>query len=112
MSYEQLLALGERLGKVKRGASETAITALPSSKFKKKERKSDKKDGSGGQQDKGPGEKCCICLSEFEDGDTVRRLPCLHIFHEDEIDKWLRENNTCPICKTPIDAGGAGGLPS
>ncbi|KAG7213040.1 hypothetical protein KM043_002371 [Ampulex compressa] len=33
-------------------------------------------------------EKCTICLSEFEDCESVRRLPCLHLFHTDCVDQW------------------------
>jgi hypothetical protein len=32
---------------------------------------------------------CAICLSDFVKGDTVRVLPCHHIFHLDEVDAWL-----------------------
>ncbi|KIM71905.1 hypothetical protein PILCRDRAFT_93667 [Piloderma croceum F 1598] len=30
--------------------------------------------------------ECAICLSDFAKGDTVRVLPCHHIFHLDEVD--------------------------
>lgn len=33
--------------------------------------------------------ECAICLSDFVKGDTVRILPCHHIFHLDEVDAWL-----------------------
>ena len=53
---------------------------------------------------------CCgICLDLFKKGDTAFILPCKgtkHYFHigEDEeecggILPWLKENNTCPICR-------------
>ncbi|KAL5737626.1 hypothetical protein ACOSP7_030387 [Xanthoceras sorbifolium] len=43
---------------------------------------------------------CSICLQEFHDGDSVRRLPnCGHIFHLDCIDKWLTRNGSCPVCR-------------
>jgi len=112
MSYEQLMNLGERLGKVKVGASETDITSLPTAKFSSKPENKDAKAsssrsnsgvGKNGKTERKQREECCFCLEEFRDGDDVRRLPCLHIFHVDEIDKWLRENKTCPICKTPIN---------
>jgi len=47
--------------------------------------------------------KCCICLESFKQGDEIRRLPCLHIFHTEEIDQWLSRNHLCPICRTPIE---------
>lgn len=33
--------------------------------------------------------ECAICLSNFVKGETVRVLPCQHIFHIDEVDAWL-----------------------
>ncbi|CAA3010661.1 uncharacterized RING finger isoform X1 [Olea europaea subsp. europaea] len=35
--------------------------------------------------------QCYICLVEYEEGDTVRTLPCHHEFHRTCIDKWLKE---------------------
>jgi len=123
MSYEELLELGDRLGQVKRGAPVEAITQLPTSKFRKKAPaplstsppissttfstsppKGDKPSPTEAKAAPPPSEEksCCICLDDFQDGEDIRRLPCFHIFHQDEIDKWLREHNSCPICKTPI----------
>merc|ERR1719203_2422106 len=49
-------------------------------------------------------DSCSICLEEFKDGDQIRRLPCFHIFHKHEIDRWLKTgNDKCPICRVPID---------
>ncbi|PKA66407.1 E3 ubiquitin-protein ligase [Apostasia shenzhenica] len=46
--------------------------------------------------------ECCICLSAYEDGAELRQLPCSHHFHCGCIDKWLRINATCPLCKYNI----------
>ncbi|KAJ4892394.1 RING/U-box superfamily protein [Raphanus sativus] len=46
--------------------------------------------------------ECCICLCDYEDGTELRELPCRHHFHEVCIDKWLRINATCPLCKFNI----------
>ncbi|PVD36432.1 hypothetical protein C0Q70_03416 [Pomacea canaliculata] len=49
-------------------------------------------------------EKCTICLSEFEEGEDVRRLPCMHLFHIECVDQWLATNKKCPICRVDIQA--------
>jgi len=41
---------------------------------------------------------CAVCLSDFEEGDVLRRLPCGHKFHRPCIDQWLRRNKVCPLC--------------
>lgn len=48
-------------------------------------------------------EKCTICLCEFLDQDDVRRLPCMHLFHIDCVDRWLQQNKRCPMCRMDID---------
>ncbi|XP_047340298.1 putative RING-H2 finger protein ATL21B [Impatiens glandulifera] len=46
---------------------------------------------------------CSICLSEFLAKETVRFIPnCTHCFHSDCIDKWLRLNHSCPVCRTSL----------
>lgn len=46
--------------------------------------------------------KCLICLEEFIIGDKTIFLPCIHIFHAECIKKWLKNQNSCPICKLKI----------
>jgi hypothetical protein len=46
--------------------------------------------------------KCCICISEFEDNEEVRFLPCFHRFHTACIDCWLEKNSRCPLCKKDL----------
>ncbi|XP_059139474.1 mucin-2-like isoform X2 [Physella acuta] len=55
-------------------------------------------------------EKCTICLSEFETGEDVRRLPCMHLFHSECVDQWLSTNKNCPICRVDIEAGAFKGI--
>ncbi|KAG2553002.1 hypothetical protein PVAP13_9KG505100 [Panicum virgatum] len=42
---------------------------------------------------------CSVCLEQVAVGDLLRSLPCLHQFHVNCIDPWLRQQGTCPICK-------------
>jgi hypothetical protein len=44
---------------------------------------------------------CSICLAPYEPGDVVRTVLCMHQFHRDCIDSWLRNKNECPVCKCP-----------
>jgi len=46
--------------------------------------------------------KCSVCLCEFEEGETLKSLPCVHFFHQDCIDSWLMVGHTCPLCKTLV----------
>ncbi|XP_070607120.1 E3 ubiquitin-protein ligase RNF149 isoform X2 [Erythrolamprus reginae] len=47
-------------------------------------------------------ENCAICIENYKAKDTVRLLPCKHIFHKQCIDPWLLEQRTCPMCKLDI----------
>ncbi|CAI0391958.1 unnamed protein product [Linum tenue] len=41
--------------------------------------------------------ECAICLSEFDDDETLRFIPkCDHAFHPECIDSWLESHTTCP----------------
>ncbi|WRX16871.1 zinc finger protein [Theobroma cacao] len=47
--------------------------------------------------------QCYICLVEYEEGDSMRILPCNHEFHRACIDKWLKEiHRVCPLCRGDI----------
>lgn len=48
------------------------------------------------------GRACSVCINEYAQGNKLRSLPCAHEFHIHCIDRWLSENNTCPICRQPI----------
>lgn len=50
---------------------------------------------------------CVICLSEFREGEKVRRLGCLHLFHVGCVDMWLSRNSCCPVCRVDIEAAAA-----
>jgi len=48
-------------------------------------------------------DRCAICLSDFETGEQLRRLPCAHHFHPPCIDTWLKRNKVCPLCLKCIE---------
>ncbi|EFH48686.1 hypothetical protein ARALYDRAFT_489785, partial [Arabidopsis lyrata subsp. lyrata] len=49
------------------------------------------------------GVECAICLSEFEDQETLRWMPpCSHTFHANCIDVWLSSRSTCPVCRANL----------
>jgi len=50
--------------------------------------------------------ECTICIDELHKGDEVTVLPCSHWFHGECVILWLKEHNTCPICRAPIEERG------
>lgn len=50
-------------------------------------------------------EKCAICINEFKEEENVRRLRCSHEFHMRCVDKWLKANTTCPMCRQNVKRG-------
>ncbi|WOL07435.1 hypothetical protein Cni_G16176 [Canna indica] len=83
--YETLLALDDN-NHQHSGASNIQINNLPQSVV----------------QTDNIEEPCAVCLEKPSIGDTIRHLPCLHKFHKDCIDEWLRRKTACPICKNGI----------
>ncbi|XP_036000480.1 E3 ubiquitin-protein ligase RNF181 isoform X1 [Fundulus heteroclitus] len=55
---------------------------------------------SAEQADKGV--KCPVCLLEFEEQETVREMPCKHLFHSGCILPWLGKTNSCPLCRLEL----------
>lgn len=47
------------------------------------------------------GDRCLVCLSEYEAGEECRLLAqCQHVFHKECIDTWLTTGrNSCPLCR-------------
>ncbi|KAL1564767.1 RING-type E3 ubiquitin transferase [Salvia divinorum] len=89
MSYEELLALEERIGNVSTGLNEETIMA------RLKQRKYAER-----QADQAEAEPCSICREEYNDGEDLGTLECGHDFHRDCVKQWLMLKNLCPICKT------------
>ncbi|KAI2635443.1 hypothetical protein GGS21DRAFT_82667 [Xylaria nigripes] len=77
-------------------ATESAIAALPKKKLDR---------DMLGPEMKG---ECTICIEEVHAGDEVSVLPCGHWFHEECAGLWLKQHNSCPVCRATIDGTGAG----
>jgi|TARA_B100001971_G_scaffold4812_1_gene3941 hypothetical protein len=47
---------------------------------------------------------CSICLEKIDYMNDIRFIqPCCgQVYHLDCIGKWVKENQTCPICKNPL----------
>lgn len=115
-----VLGIREDLGKT-RGATVESINALPTYKCKlsKNDGANDeqiclsacKSGGSGdGTQERTISQEdavCCICLANYEDNDELRELPCTHLFHSECVDKWLKINALCPLCKLEVSEMGS-----
>ncbi|XP_029107773.1 E3 ubiquitin-protein ligase RNF38 isoform X1 [Scleropages formosus] len=86
-NYEALLNLAERLGEAKpRGLTKADIEQLPSYRFNPNNHQSEQT-------------LCVVCMCDFESRQLLRVLPCSHEFHGKCVDKWLKANRTCPICR-------------
>ena len=44
---------------------------------------------------------CSICLSKIYKQKI--KLKCNHSYHKECLKKWLKYNNSCPICRLEID---------
>ncbi len=47
---------------------------------------------------------CPICLTSFDIGTPITRLPCRHTYHHNCIRQWLHTHVTCPYCRHDISA--------
>lgn len=132
LDYETLRALDADNVPSVPSMSEEEINALPVHKYKivgpqnggplmqkasssaTAEQKQDNANAAG--ITKGPEDEltCSVCLEQVNVGELIRSLPCLHQFHANCIDPWLRQQGTCPICKYRAGSGwqenGQGGV--
>ena len=94
MTYDQLLQLGENVGKVSKGTDQKQLDDLPTCTY-------------GEAKSKGEafailGEQCAVCRCEYDDDDVVRILPCRHAEHAECLDQWLLRNRSCPLCQRDV----------
>lgn len=46
---------------------------------------------------------CCpICQENYQQDETLVKLPCKHDFHKDCVTTWLTQHNSCPMCRQAI----------
>jgi hypothetical protein len=89
-SYEDLLDIAERLGPGRPvGMTQEDINSLPVKPHSVNESDPTKLN-------------CVICMSDYEEGEMKKGLPCSHEYHVKCIDPWLKERKSCPICRDDI----------
>lgn len=90
--YEALLEFEERQGAVvSKKLSRREIQRFPTKTFQSSS-------SAGNSQ-------CQICFCDYTDGEKLRMLPCFHDYHVQCIDRWLKDNTTCPICRANLADG-------
>ena len=87
MTYEELLELEERIGKVSNGLTDEEIKKLKHEKFIKYKYLDD---------------KCIICQYIFKELESIVVLPCKHCFHFPCLKPWISKEHHCPLCKKNI----------
>ena len=85
MTYEELLALEDKIGYVNKGFKKEDINKIKSEKYNLNDNIN-----------------CVICQEDIKNGDDVKKLSCNHIFHIKCIDTWLLKEKNCPFCKEEI----------
>ena len=92
-TYEELLAWEEARGAAgpSKGMSGQQLSALPQRSFL-------------GPRDalKGGEAVCAICMSDYEVGESLSILSCLHTFHVECVSTWLKDKPSCPVCMRDV----------
>lgn len=73
------------------------LPALPSYPFKPLEKQEGETDDEFTLRT-----QCQICLGDYEEGEEVRALPCMHVFHAPCVESWLHVRVQCPTCCAEI----------
>ncbi|PKI72356.1 E3 ubiquitin-protein ligase SDIR1-like isoform X2 [Punica granatum] len=123
LDYETLRALDSDNGPAASSLTEEEINALPVHKYKvagphsstssvqpgssslPAEKNHVNGSGAGSMKASEDELTCSVCLEQVVTGELIRSLPCLHQFHVNCIDPWLRQQGTCPICKSRAGLG-------
>jgi hypothetical protein len=83
------------------GATDAAATAGAAEAKAERERQRQQRQRQQQEEDE-EGPCCTVCLCEFEEGEEMTTLPCLHSFHKECCTQWLREKSTCPMCNVDL----------
>ncbi|MED6204969.1 hypothetical protein PIB30_013736 [Stylosanthes scabra] len=110
MSYEELLALEERMGSVSTALTEEALSECLKRNIFQSLPSDDVTETCNGNKNKDD-IKCSICQEEYVVGDEVGNLQCQHMYHVVCIQQWLRLKNWCPICKASVAKSSTPSLP-
>ncbi|KDP36261.1 hypothetical protein JCGZ_09826 [Jatropha curcas] len=98
MSYEELLALGERIGNVNTGLSEEIIrNRLKTRTYLSSPMSINLEETACMDQEP---DSCIICQDDYKSQEKIGMLDCGHEYHADCLMRWLRLKNVCPICKS------------
>ena len=114
--YERLLALDD--ANVRRGMSKSALARIPTSAWgappeggipagtRREAGTRAEAEAAGGApfSSAEASARCAVCLENYEAGETVRHLPCLHTYHMACVDKWLEHSVECPVCRVDLNA--------
>lgn len=98
MSYEELLALGERIGHVSTGLSEESITNCLKTRTYISSTCLNLEEAASMDLEN---DSCIICQEEYRNQEKIGFLDCGHEYHAGCLKKWLLVKNVCPICKAP-----------
>ena len=52
--------------------------------------------------------ECSICQEVFDRGEIVMKLHCRHLYHAACVQSWLKEHNTCPLCRIEMPKAAPG----
>ena len=48
-------------------------------------------------------DECAICLTAYQEGDEMSLLPCKHELHTECLTPWLKQTNSCPLCRHQLE---------
>lgn len=55
------------------------------------------------EKEAGKQSECYICLEKCKEGKESCELPCKHAFDRACLTNWLKEHDSCPVCRVKLD---------